>query len=349
MSRAMAGSERSTRAERLHRTALIWEQHCCLPLDVTAADVDFDQVLRYQASGVSHVSVNVGYGPHGIGDTVRTLAVFRSHVLARPDSYVLATTAANVREAKATGRVAVGFDLECTNHLEGRTEMMQTYYDLGVRSMSMAYNSETLAGFGCHNDPNGPLKPFGRAVVVEMNRVGMLVDASHCGYRTSMNLFEASSQPVIFSHSVALAVMEHPRNVSDEQIRACAQNGGVVGVNGVGAFLGQQQDIRTEAFMRHLNQIVSVAGPQHVGIGLNYVFDVSDLETELTQHSDLFPTDYPEDAFDPFIPPERLPEITTAMVDIGYPDEDIVAILGGNFLRVATQVWKHPYDERVKP
>lgn len=342
MSGAVNVSGESTRAEELHRAAVVWEQHCCLPLDVTTADVDFDQVLRYQASGASYVSVNVGYAPHGIGDTVRTLAVFRSHVLARPDRYVLATTAADVLAAKATGRLAVGFDLECTNPLEGRIEMVQAYYDLGVRSMSMAYNSETLAGFGCHSDPNGPLKPFGWAVVAEMNRVGMLVDASHCGYRTSMDLFEASTQPVIFSHSVAQAIMEHPRNISDEQIRACAESGGVVGVNGVGAFLGPQQDIRTETFVRHVDHIVGVAGSQHVGIGLDYVFDVSDLETELTQHSDLFPTDYPQGAFDQFVPPERLPEITAALVDLGYPDDDIVGILGGNLLRVASQVWKHP-------
>jgi len=333
------------RVRPLHDAAVIWEQHCCLPLDVGSREVDVDQLLRYRAAGASYVSVNVGYGPHGIGDTVRTLAAFRHHVQTHTDDFVLATAADDVAAAKGSGRLAVGFDLECTNPLEGRVDLVQVYYDLGVRSMLMAYNSETLAGYGCHSDPDGGLKPFGRAVVAEMNRVGMFVDASHCSFRTSMDLFEASSAPVIFSHSVARALKDHERNITDSQMRACAETGGVIGLNGVGIFLGAN-DASTAAFVRHLDYVVSVVGPQHVGLGLDYTFDMSDLDRELADNPQLFPPSY-RTFGEPFrfVAPEQLPEITAAMVDLGYPDEAVLSILGGNFLRLAGEVWKPPSTE----
>ena len=329
-----------SRAEQLQRVSVIWEQHCCLPLDVTAREPDVDQLLRYLAVGGSYVSVNVGFGPHGIGETIRVLAAFRGQVQAHPDKFVLGTTADDVVQAKRSGRLAVGFDLECTNPLEGRLDMVQVYYDLGVRSMLMAYNAETLAGYGCHSDPEGGLKPFGRAVVAEMNRVGMFVDASHSSYRTTMDLFEASAAPVIFSHSVARTLKDHERNVTDEQIRACAQTGGVIGLNGVGIFLGDN-DASTAAFVRHLDHVVSLVGPQHAGIGSDFVFELTDLERELAENSQLFPPSY-RTLGEPyqFVPPEQLPEIIEAMVDLGYPDDAVTAILGGNFLRLAREVWR---------
>ena len=100
----------------------------------------------------------------------------------------------------------------------------------------------------------------------------VLVDATHCSLRTTFELFETSSAPVVFSHSVPLAVRKHERNVSDEQMRACAATNGVVGINGVGIFLGEN-DASTRAIVRAIDYAVEVVGPAHVGIGLDYVFD----------------------------------------------------------------------------
>ncbi|SDW79650.1 membrane dipeptidase [Amycolatopsis xylanica] len=315
---------------------LTWEQHCCLPLD---PDADVDALWRYAESGASFVSVNVGYAPHGIADTIRVLSGFRRQLLARPDRYVLASTAGDVREAKATGRLAVAFDLEDTNPLGGRADLVRTYYDLGVRTMLLTYNQRNAAGSGCHDESDGGLTEFGREVVAEMNRVGMVVDTAHCSYRTSMDVFAASAAPVVVSHTAARAVHDHERNVGDDQMLACAATGGVVGINGVGMFLGDN-DASTEALVRHIDHAVDVAGWEHVGLGLDFCFAEADLNAELTANPGLFPPSYSQWGRLEFIEPERLPAITAALLDRGHAREAVAGIMGGNFLRVAEKVWR---------
>jgi membrane dipeptidase len=168
----------------------------------------------------------------------------------------------------------------------------------------------------------------------------MVVDASHCSRRTTFDLFETSEAAVIFSHSNPRALHDHPRNITDEQIRGCADTGGVVGINGIGIFLGDN-DTSTEAIVRAIEYVAELAGPQHVGIGLDFVFDKGDLAEEFASNAETFPDDfgYTLDNFD-FVEPERLPSITEALIDRGFSDEDIRAILGGNFLRVAETCWR---------
>ncbi|WP_236790852.1 dipeptidase [Amycolatopsis sp. GM8] len=314
---------------------LVWEQHCCLPLD---PDTDVDELWRYAEAGASFVSVNVGYAPHDIADTIRVLSAFRRHVLTNPDRYLMVNSAEDVLTAQATGRLAVAFDLEDTRPLGGRVDTVQTYYDLGVRTMLLTYNQRNAAGSGCYDDPDGGLTEFGREVVAEMNRVGMVVDATHCSYRTSMDIFAASTAPVVLSHSATRAVHDDQRNVWDDQIKACAETGGVIGINGVGVFLGAN-DASTEALMRHLDHAVDLVGWEHVGLGLDFCFDADDLNEELARNPDLFPASYARWDRIEFIEPERLPAIAAALVDREYPPEAIRGILGENFLRVAQNVW----------
>jgi membrane dipeptidase len=318
----------SERAAALHRDALVWEQHACLPLK---PGTPFDPVQRYLNAGASCVSLNIGYGPSRAGDALKVLASFRSHVLGAPDRYVLPQTADDVRRAAADGLLAVVFDLEGAETLEGELALVEAFYALGVRTNLIAYNEPNAAGGGCHGDPADGLTDYGRALVREMNRVGMVVDASHCSRRTTFDLFETSEAAVIFSH---------PRNITDEQIRGCADTGGVVGINGIGIFLGDN-DTSTEAIVRAIEYVAELAGPQHVGIGLDFVFDKGDLAEEFASNAETFPDDfgYTLDNFD-FVEPERLPSITEALIDRGFSDEDIRAILGGNFLRVAETCWR---------
>ncbi|MFD7465542.1 dipeptidase [Streptomyces tendae] len=316
--------------------ALVWEQHCCLPLD---PDTRVDELWRYAEAGASFVSVNVGYAPHDITDTIRVLSAFRRHVLTNPDRYVMADSADDVRRAKASGRLAVAFDLEDTRPLGGRTETVQTYYDLGVRTMLLTYNQQNDAGSGCHDAADGGLTDFGRDVVAEMNRVGMVVDVTHCSYRTSMDVFAASKAPVVLSHSSMRALHDHERNVWDDQVKACAETGGVIGVNGVGIFLGDN-DTSTEAIVRHIDHAVDLVGWEHVGLGLDYCFEADDVNDELTQNPELFPPSYNKWGRIDFVEPERLPAIAAALSDRGYPREATRGILGENFLRVAQDVWR---------
>jgi membrane dipeptidase len=315
---------------------LTWDQHCCLPL---SADCEIAPLARYLDAGVSYVSVNVGYAPHGIADTLRVLASFRLQVLRNPGAFRLASSVEDIVSARENGRLAVGFDLEDTNPLGGEIAMIQAYYDLGVRSMLLTYNDENQAGYGCHAADDAGLTSYGRAVVEEMNRVGMMVDVSHCGYRTSMDVFELSSAPVIFSHSSMRGVWEHDRNIRDDQALACAGTGGVIGINGVGIFLGDN-DASPQAMARHIDYAVQLAGPDHVGIGSDYVFDNEDLNRELARNPGIFPASYRRWERLDFFPPEQLVPLAAELARLGYSDSEVAGVMGGNFLRVAGSVWK---------
>lgn len=322
-------------AEHRLTAGLAWEQHCCLPVK---ADCDIAPLDRYRQIGVSYVSVNAGFAPHGIAESIPVLSSWRRQILRAPDSFELVGSAEEIAAAQLAGKLVVGFDLEDTNPLGGHVSMVQTYYDLGVRSMLLTYNSENLAGFGCHAPRDDGLTSFGRDVVDEMNRVGMMVDVSHCGYRTSMEAIERSSAPVIFSHSSMRGLWEHDRNIRDDQVRACAATGGVIGINGVGIFLGDN-DASPVAMARHIDYAVQLVGPGHVGIGTDYVFDNDDLSQELA-NTQVFPESYQHwDSYN-FLEPEQLPQLEAELHGLGYSAHDCAAIMGGNFLRVAREVWK---------
>jgi membrane dipeptidase len=329
----------STRAAQLHADALVWDQHTCLPLRPDGSAID--SLELHTRSGADFVSVNVGFDLTPALDTVKVLSAFRQGVLQRPDRFQLVRTTGDVDAAKSSGRLAVSFDLEGTEPLDGCLEMVETYYELGVRTMLMAYNQNNRASGGCHADDDVGLTDFGRAVLGEMNRLGMLVDATHCSRRTTFDLFELSSEPVIFSHSLPSRVKVHPRNIDDEQMRACAKTGGVIGINGVGIFLGEN-DISTEALVHAVDSAVQVVGPEHVGLGLDYVFDQEELNAFLRDNRDTFPAGFGYREFFPhkFASPAQLPEVTEALIDRGYSDGDVRAIMGGNFYRVASHVWR---------
>jgi membrane dipeptidase len=322
---------------RHHDVPLLWEQHCCLPLSQQA---DVGELARYERDGGSFVSVNVGYAPHSAAQVVGLLTAFRRRVVEDPRR-VLATTTGDVERAQGTGRVAVAFDLEDSGPLEGRLERIQEFYDLGVRTMLPTYNHRNAAGSGCLDAVDEGLTDYGRAWVREMNAVGMVVDGSHCSTRTGLDLCEASQQPVIYSHSCMRAVWENERNITDEQARACAATGGAIGITGVGIFLGPN-DASLEALLRHIDYAVDLVGPEHVGLASDFPFDYEDFNRELAQNPQLFPDSYTRWGPISFMPPEGLLQVESALRRRGYPWEAVVAILGGNFLRVARQVWKPP-------
>jgi membrane dipeptidase len=328
-------SSDSPPSSTVYSDAFVWDQHACLPL---VLDADFELVRRHAEAGVTFLSVNVGYAPHGITDAVTVLSGFRNRVLGDPEKYVLARSADDVLVAKASGKLAIAFDLEDTNPLEGHVELVRTYADLGVRTMLMTYNRRNLAGSGCFDEDDGGLTDFGRMVVAEMNRVGMVVDASHCSYRTSMDLFEISSAPVICSHSGVRAIRDHPRNLRDDQMLACARTGGVVGICGVGNFLGEN-DASVETFVRHVEYALGLVGPKHVGIGTDFVFDLEDLAAEVARNRALFPQPSlggrPE-----FLAPEHLLEVAEILLRRGQSAETVRDVLGNNFFRVAREVWE---------
>lgn len=334
-----AGAPIAAAAAALHADALVWDQHGCLPL--RPDDDAVDDLETYRQAGVDFVSINIAMDITSTADAFKVLGAFRRGLKRRPDRYLLASTVADVHEAKRSGKLAVAFDLEGTEPIDRSPALLEAFYDLGVRTALIAYNRTNRAGGGCHDDPETGLTALGHEIVREMNRLGMLVDVTHCSRRTTLDVFALSSAPVVFSHSVPAGVRAHHRNVTDEQMRACAATGGVVGINGVGMFLGEN-DASTDALFRAVDYAVGVVGPEHVGLGIDYVFDLDELETFLQQHSDTFPAGggYTEFGQPRFVSPLQLPELTVLLLEAGYPEGDARAILGGNFLRVATQVWR---------
>jgi membrane dipeptidase len=248
--------------------------------------------------------------------------------------------AEDAEAAKATGRLALGFHFQGTTPFDRDIGLVEVFYRLGVRHALMAYNQKNHVGDGCHERTDGGLSRFGLELVREMQRVGMLVDCTHTGRRTSLEVFEIAEAPVIYSHSNAAALKGHQRNVEDELAKACAASGGVIGVNGIGIFLGDNDD-STAALFRHLDHWVELVGPGHVGIGLDSVSEPAVLADFVHASAAKYPAGQSYEVSEIKVArPEQIPELTEGMVRAGYADADIRAVLGGNWLRLAREVWK---------
>jgi membrane dipeptidase len=328
-------------AHRLIDAVAVWDHHACMPL--RPLDASFlPQLARHKAAGFDAVTLNIGFGDQGPEEHLRMLAALRHWLLARPDEYLLLQQPDDVERARASGRLAVGFDIEGANAIGDQLSLIQLYHDLGVRWMLLAYNRNNRVGGGCQ-DEDGGLTDFGRAVIAEMERVGLVLCLSHTGQRTVREAIDVATRPFIFSHSNPSAVHAHPRNIPDEFIRACAERGGVVGINGVGNFLGRfegRDDIRSATYARHIDHVVQLVGPKHVSIALDYVFDMGELQEYVTKMRHTFPPEMGYTADPAFVAPEQLPEIVDTLLGWGYREADLADILGGNLMRVARQVWK---------
>lgn len=322
----------SEQAQQIHDSALVWDTHACFPLK---PDADLSELKRYRASGVDFVSLNIGMDMDSFENVIQVLARYRTFIASHPDEYVQARTVEDILAAKQSGRLAVAFDLEGSDPLLGNVNLVSFYYELGVRQMLLAYNRDNRASGGCMEGNIG-LTDFGREVIREMNRVGMVVDVTHMGYRATLEAFEVSSAPVIFSHSNPAALHAHARNISDDQIKACARTGGVVGINGIGDFLG---GTRSELIVENIEYVMDLAGPEHVGIGLDYVIDKQELLDYIQGHPEIFPADKMSH-YVSFVEPEQFPEFTELLYQKGYDESIIRGILGENFLRVAKEAWK---------
>jgi membrane dipeptidase len=326
----------SEQAAKLHAEALVWDDHGGFGYSKTAP---LEGLKRWRASGIDYLSINAGYDVMPWTLTIEAVSHYRHWIRTHPDQMVQVETVDDVFRARKEGKLAVAFDLEGMNALNGDIGMVDFYYRLGVRQMLFAYNRNNLAGGGCH-DENVGLTEFGREVIKEMNRLGMVVDCSHCAYQTSMEAIEASTAPVIFSHANARKLWDHERNIWDDQIKACAATGGVVGVTGVGRFLGQN-GAKVEHLVEHIDHMVNLVGPQHVGFGMDSVLKSSTVSSDLSRNRDFWPErQYPAGSLGGYVPPEEAPRLTQALLDRGYTESDIRGILGENFLRVAKQVWK---------
>ncbi|BBX24567.1 hypothetical protein MTER_39780 [Mycolicibacter terrae] len=315
-------------------STLLWDQHTCLPL---RDGTEVAPLARYQRRGGAVLSVNAGYSPQRFADTMGLLRHFRGAIDAHP-GLAVAAGLADVEAITGAGGIAVVFDLEDSNPLGDDLDNLAVLAEHGVRTLLPTYNHANRAGHGCLDANDGGLTGWGRAIVAEMNAVGMVPDGSHCSARTGLDLCEVSTTPVIYSHSCMAAIWEHPRNITDDQARACAGTGGVVGITGVGIFLGPNTPT-LEAMTRHLEYAVELVGIEHVGVSTDYSFDPTELTDELAANPQLFDDSYTRWGPIQWMPPETWLGLGEHLSSRGWADADVRAVLGGNFHRVARQTW----------
>ena len=247
-------------------------------------------VSSYAAAGVTlAVFTIVDDFPNSIEQTLRLIGANRRYFSLHPERFVLADRTDDVAAAKEQGKLAVSFAFQGSNALMGDLTLVEVYRRLGVVQMLLAYNAGNLAADGCHESRNAGLTQFGRDLVAEMNRVGMIVDVTHVGRRSSLEALELTTRPPLFSHSTPQKFAPHDRNITDEQIRACAAKGGVVCLNGIGLFMDATQRRASASLLADtIEYVVQLVGPGHAGIGLDYIFDTESIASYFRTNMPLY-------------------------------------------------------------
>lgn len=335
-----SGPDEAAAAHALHQDALIWDAHACLPLH---PDADLTVLRRHLAAGASFVSVNIGMDMNPLEQVMPVIASFRSQLRAHPELFVPVDTAQDVLRARAEGKLAVAFDLEGGVPLCQRPEMILLFRELGVRQIHLAYNRNNPIGGGCY-DEDVPLSRLGRRIVEAIHGAGMIMDCSHTGYRTSLDIMGMGLGPVIFSHANPRALKHDLRNVTDEQIDVCVATGGIVCVNGVGRFLTDPRG-GTSAILDCIDYLADRIGTGSIGLGIDYSYPANGLNDDPPGMAKAFwwpPSHGYGDGISTIriAAPEQLPEITEGLLARGYGEPSVRDILGRNMLTLATRVWR---------
>jgi len=321
----------------LLKDALAWDM--VYPIEPWCGN-DYDKLDRYRAAGFNLVNLCLAGDNHNIGEGIARVSAARKQILSAPDKYQLVETVDDIDAAIYANKMAIAFHLEGTRCFERKLDVIESYYKLGIRHSLLAFNQTNSVGGGCAEKNDMGLSNFGELVVGEMQRVGMIVDLSHTGYRTTMDAMAMAEKPCIFSHSMIAGVNSHFRNLKDDQIKACAKSGGVIGMSGSGEYIGDIS-CKPESLVNHIDYIADLVGPEHIGFGLDLVFDANALNNWIRTRTDEWPQ-----AADPnwpgfaYMQPEQLPEVVDCLLARGYSEQQVRGILGENWRRVCAQCWQ---------
>ena len=286
----------------------------------------------------------------GAGPTLRVLGDWL-HAIDTDPRLTLVKRAADFAEAKANGKFGVLFHFQNTEPIEDDLNLVNTYKALGVGMIQLAYNVRNRVGDGCEERTDSGLSHFGLRVVERLNEARVVVDCTHTGYRTTMDAIEASSRPVVFSHSNPKAVKESPRNITDDQIRAAAATGGLIGMVGFPSFVSASPRPTLDEFIDHIDHVVKLVGDDHVGLGIDYYWiqaaftgleEATRLYEEFVAAGKWRPESYPPPPIhypDGIETPRDLRNLTRRLLERGYSEEATKKILGGNWVRVFGEVW----------
>jgi len=250
---------------------------------------------------------------------------------------------ADIRRAKTEGKVGIVLGWQNTSGIEDQLGYLEIFKTLGVGVMQITYNTQNYSGSGCRESRDGGLSDFGREVLAEMNRLGILCDLSHVGPKTCEDVIKESKKPVAFTHVCPAGLKVHPRNKSDEQIRMNAERGGFVGVTLYPWFLRRGNESTVDDYVEAMEYMINLAGENNVGYGTDFTQGYGDDFLDyIGRDKGYARLVVPES--DPVFPAgissiSDTPNITRTMLRRGWPEGRIRKVLGENWVRFLAEAW----------
>ncbi|WP_066660113.1 MULTISPECIES: dipeptidase [unclassified Sphingomonas] len=344
----VTGRSYSKRAIELVRQSVVVDMLAPIKIDFEpsfyAKPMSDQMAADFRASGITAIHHAVGLGGPNAKEAAFGFFAIWGNYVAR-NSHVLTgiSTFADILRAKKDGKVAVIMGLQNADHFV-RPADVKAFYELGQRCAQLTYNSQNRIGSGSTDRVDGGVSDFGAEIINAMNEVGMLIDVSHCGDRTTLDAIAISTKPISITHSNCRALIDHPRVKTDEAIRAMAAKGGVMGITGVRNFVSKTDPTTIRNYADHIDHVVKLVGIEHVGIGTDSdLYGYDDTSPEMNKmlrgaykDSYAFREKIDIDGFDH---PLKMYALADELIRRNYSDANIKAVLGGNFQRLLTATW----------
>lgn len=324
--------------------ALVIDMLHPLKTDIASAPMTDKLAEEYRTSGVSAILQGVGIRDPEARDQVLSYYAYWGHYV-QVNSHVLTGVdkMADILRAKREGKVAVIWGMQNSDHFQ-KVEDVEYFFKLGQRVSQLTYNWQNRIGSGSTERVDGGISDYGASIIEAMNKVGMLIDVSHSGDKTTLDAIALSPRPIAITHSNCRALNNHPRLKTDEAIKALAAKGGVMGIAGVRNFVTAAEPTTIEHLIDHIDHVVKLVGIEHVGIGSdldNHGYDDMPPELMKSMKGALSASYAWRDKLDTdgFDHPRRIYDLTEVLLRRGYSAGNIKAILGGNFQRLLTATW----------
>jgi membrane dipeptidase len=301
---------------------------------------------KLKSEGVTAVQETISDVHWGVYQTIKVMGEWNNLMKEEADQILLAVTAEDIRRAKRDDKVATIYGFQHAP-IENDLNLLTTYYKLGLRVMQITYSERNQIGDGCYEIKDCGLSSFGIDVIEEMNRLGILIDLSHVGVKTTMEAIELSKDPCCCTHSNPRSLCDKVRNKTDEQIHALAEKGGVMGLTFY-THLIRDDKLPTMwgDYVDMIEYVVDLVGIDHAGTGLDVAYGVTVDHPIYRQLLEKYSSHY---VVQGYTQPERLSwymseetnwmNVTRGLVARGYSDQEIQKILGLNFLRLFEKVW----------
>lgn len=333
--------------DALYNNAIVIDSLCAPFNDMDAAPTA-ELLAAVRQSGIT--AINFTISAPGFEDTVNNLATLQELVDRHPEAFLIVRRHSDIVRAKRENKIGIMPGFQYPAFLEENPERIATFRQLGVRIMQLTYNNRGLFGDGCLEPGNAGLSKAGVAAVRKMNELGVAVDLSHSGYRTTAEGIAQSSKPVLISHSGCAAVYPHPRSKPDEILKSLANRGGYFGVYLMPYVVASPTVPTREHVLNHLVHAINVCGADHVGIGSDGAIQKTVLTPEqkaafdkdIARRKQLGIGAPGEDRY-PYVPdltgPDHMQVIAAELAKRGQPASVIEKVLGANFHRVIGEIW----------